>query len=140
MPHRQLAGVLTAFSPHSQAHEVMRTDDFLMEAHILTLAHFADRQIVVFQKKKKNQFNSEVDALHYGTEWAPPAKLTRQAARALIKDGAVPIHLDYPPTHFSALVPLIPKHPSPSSAASPFRRSSRRGYSTLTNGVVFLKD
>ena len=140
MPHRQLARVLTAFSPHSQANEVMRTDDFLKEAHILTLAHEKDKHIVVFQKKTKDQYKSEVDAVHYGTEWAPPAKLSRHEARALIKDGAVPIHLDYPPTHFSALVPLIPEHPSPSSAASPARRSSRRGYSTMTNGVVLVKD
>ena len=121
----------------------MRTDDFLMEAHILTLAHFADRQIVVFQKKKKNQFNSEVDALHYGTDWAPPAQLTRQTARALIKDGAVPIHLDYPPTHFSALVPIVHTTASTSSGSAPSparRKSDRRGFSTLRNGALLVND
>ena len=121
----------------------MRTNDFLMEAHILTLAHFADRQIVVFQKKTKDQYKSEVDAVHYGTEWAPPAKLTRQAARALIKDGAVPIHLDYPPTHFSALVPIVHTNASTSSGSAPSparRKSDRRGFTTLRNGAVLVKD
>ena len=86
-------------SSHSQASEVWKNDRFLKEAHILTLANEKDKHILVFQDKKKNKFNSEVDVVHYGPGWADPKILTRQEARWSLDQIRCSTHPLRLPTH-----------------------------------------
>ena len=103
----------------------------LGQAHILALANEMDKHILIIQDKEKNAYNCCVDILHYKPGWDQPKKVIRRDACTLLEAGAVPLHLDYPPSHFSALIPL---------AWSTIRQSPRvpnRG-TELPNGTILV--
>ena len=84
----------------------MKKHLFLREAHILTLAKEMKKHISVIQLKGKRYVNSKCDVIHYKPGWCQPRKLTRPETRTIIASGAVSMHLDYSPAHFSALIPV----------------------------------
>ena len=113
----------------------MDNHSFLKEAHILTLANEKNKHILVFQDKKKDIYNCSVDVVHYKPGWMHPRKVTRQDARAAMAAGAVALHLDYPPSHFSALLQVDMANAQP-------KRKSPRGHvdcgTALANGTILL--
>jgi hypothetical protein len=127
--------VLTGVCPRLQATRIVQKGLFLQEAHIVALANFKEKHIMVFQDKEKDKFQCEVFVMHYqpgfrpDRGWHKPARVSRQDVHTLLANGAVPIHLDSPPTHFSALIPVeIPNRT---------HLRSTRGV-TLPNGAIML--
>ena len=70
----------------------------LQMAHVLTLANEKNKHVLVFQDKLKDAYNCCVDVLHYKPGWDHPRKVTRRETRTLVAAGAVPIHLNDPPS------------------------------------------
>lgn len=124
--------MLTASCLRPQAQVMHEEHEMLKMAHVLTLANEKNKHVLVFQDKLKDAYNCCVDVVHYKPGWDHPRKVTRRETRTLVAAGAVPIHLNDPPSHFSALIPL--------ELVSPPRKSPRhesRG-TKLPNGTVLV--
>ena len=98
------------------------------EERFLNPANYKDKHILVFQDKAKDQYNCCISVMHYKPGWAQPSRVTRQDVHRLLASGAVAIHLDSPPTHFSALIRVeCPNHTTRAAAGI-----------TLPNGTVSI--
>ena len=125
---------LTAFYPHPQAQDIMDNHSFLSEAHILTLANEKKKHILVFQDKEKDMYNCCVDVVHYKPGWMHPRKVTRKEAHVALAAGAIALHLDYPPSHFSALLRVA----TPNARKRKSPRDHMDSGTDLANGAILL--
>ena len=90
-------------SPSLQVENTITKELFLHEAHIHALAHWRAQTVIVVQPS-----SDQVTLTEYQPGWKAPGNLTRQEMIKLHADKMHPpllIHLDQPPTHFSALLP-----------------------------------
>ena len=76
------------------------------ETHIHVLCNLDQVQILVFNSREPDEFNSTVQVSHYKPGWGPQTAVSRQDVKSLLAQKVKPLlmYLDYPPTHFSAMV------------------------------------
>ena len=85
--------------------------------------------IICFQVKKKDMYNCQVDILHYQPGYRTQRKLTKKEVKEVLRTQRTAcIALNWPPTHFSAIVPAVHVESRP----------KRRGHDfpELSNGVI----
>ena len=116
----------------AQAEDIKHDAGFLTEAHIHCIVNIENSKVLTFNEHERNMQNCEVDVSLYEPGWQPQRKLSKQETKALTsKPGAVIcIHLNSPPTHFSAMVEV-----GASDLDAPVREL-RYGCSSAGNGSI----
>ena len=115
----------------SQAITVDRENRFHKEPHIHVLANLKQQHILCFQEKTKDMYNCQVDVMHYKPGYNTQRKITKQETKEVLSiHTPVCIHLNWRPTHFSAIVHAAEKSHQP------------RGmdFKVLSNGSIQLSD
>ena len=87
-----------------QANSIQEKELFATEAHIHILTNMFERSIIVFTQRPP-----WIEAIYYKPGYVPQKIVPRQQVPTLLKtESPLCLTLDYPPTHFTAVVPVRP--------------------------------
>ena len=122
---------LPVCSPSLQVKNTITDELFLHEAHVHALANMKEQTIIVVQPGKKPQ--QPVTLTRYLPGWKQPDTVTRQQMLELMKLAPLLIHLNQPPTHFSAILPIVAR-------TRPSKRKFLQSVGSSTAGPVDLSE